>query len=137
MLGHLSHSAADLDYQRALAATGAMLEYDRFGADFLYESWNHYQEPRDAAVVATVAALCAEGHAERILLSHDVCYRVQLSSFGGGGYGHLRRHVLPALAEAGVSDAQIDQMTVLNPARLLAVPAPLAESRTTEREEAT
>ena len=31
----MSHTIHDLDYHRACAATGACLQYDRFGADFV------------------------------------------------------------------------------------------------------
>jgi predicted metal-dependent phosphotriesterase family hydrolase len=33
---------------------------------------------------------------------------------------HLFRHILPALAERGVSPSDLEQMLVKNPARLLA-----------------
>jgi len=121
ILGHMSHTIHDLDYHRAAAATGACLQYDRFGADFLYESWGRYEEPRDSTVVAGIATLVAEGLDEQIMLSHDVCYRVQLRRFGGRGYGHVAHHIVPALRDAGVGDEAIDRMTVRNPARILAV----------------
>ncbi|MGI9659441.1 MAG: phosphotriesterase family protein [Gaiellaceae bacterium] len=121
ILGHMSHTIHDLDYHRAAAATGACLQYDRFGADFLYESWGRYEEPRDSTVVGAIATLVAEGLEEQIMLSHDVCYRVQLRRFGGRGYGHVARHVVPALRDAGVSDDAIARMIVQNPARILPV----------------
>ena len=121
ILGHMSHTINDLDYHRAAAATGACLQYDRFGADFLYESWGRYEEPRDSTVVAGVAQLVADGLDEQIMLSHDVCYRVQLRRFGGRGFAHVGRHIVPALREAGVGDDSIARMTVTNPARILAV----------------
>lgn len=120
ILGHQSHTAHSLDYQRACADTGATIEFDRFGAEFLYESWGGYREPRDHDVVAAIARLVADGYGDRIVLSHDVCYRAQLRTFGGAGYAHVATHVLRWLAEAGVSAADLQQITVGNPARLLA-----------------
>lgn len=121
ILGHMSHTVNDLDYQRAAAETGACLEFDRFGAEFLYESWNRYEEPRDSTVVAAIAQLVGEGLDDRIMLSHDICYRIQLRRFGGRGFGHVASHVVPALREAGVGEDSIARMTVENPARILAV----------------
>jgi phosphotriesterase-related protein len=121
ILGHMSHTVHDLDYHRAAAATGACLQYDRFGADFVYESWGRYEEPRDSTVVAGIATLVREGLEAQIMLSHDVCYRAQLRRFGGRGYAHVARHVVPALAAAGVSEKAIVRMTVENPARIIAV----------------
>ncbi len=121
ILGHMSHTIHDLDYHRAAAATGACLQYDRFGADFLYESWDRYEEPRDSVVVAGIAKLVDEGLDDRIMLSHDVCYRIQLRRFGGPGYAHVARQIVPALRAAGVGEQAIARMTVENPARILAV----------------
>jgi phosphotriesterase-related protein len=120
ILGHQSHTAHDLDYQRACADTGATVEFDRFGAEFLYESWGGYREPRDQDVVAAIARLVADGYGDRILVSHDACYRAQLRSFGGAGYAHVPVHVTRWLEAAGVSAADIRTITVSNPARLLA-----------------
>ena len=130
ILGHQSHTAHSLDYQRACADTGATIQFDRFGAEFLYESWGGYREPRDQDVVAAIARLVGDGYGDRILVSHDACYRVQLRSFGGAGYGHIPLHVTRWLEEAGVSRADIDRITVANPARLLTAATPaLATTR--------
>ncbi len=119
ILGHQSHTAHSLDYQRACADTGASIQFDRFGAEFLYESWGGYREPRDQDVVAAIARLVADGYGDRILVSHDVCYRVQLRSFGGTGYAHIPGHVVRWLEEAGVSAGDVHRITVENPARHL------------------
>lgn len=119
VLGHQSHTAHSLDYQRACADTGATVQFDRFGAEFLYESWGGYREPRDQDVVAAIARLVADGYGDRILISHDACYRVQLRSFGGAGYAHVPLHVTRWLAEAGVPAAAVRRITHDNPARLL------------------
>ena len=124
ILGHQSHTAHSLDYQRACADTGATIQFDRFGAEFLYESWGGYREPRDQDVVAAIAWLVADGYGDRIMVSHDACYRVQLRSFGGAGYAHVPRHVVRWLEEAGVSAADVHCITVENPARLLVAVTP-------------
>ncbi|MFC5181408.1 phosphotriesterase family protein [Actinomadura harenae] len=122
VVGHAGDSN-DLDYLMELADTGAVLGMDRFGLDT-------YNPTPDR--VATVAALCARGYADRMVLSHDAsCY---IDWFGpdpealrpvlpNWHYGHLTDDVLPALREAGVTDAQIDAMLVANPRRYF-TPAP-------------
>ena len=45
----------------------------------------------------------------------------QLTRYGGGGYTYLAATFLPRLRAAGVSDAEIETMTVANPRRLLTV----------------
>jgi phosphotriesterase-related protein len=65
--------------------------------------------------------LLARGHADRILLSQDVCHDSQLKRYDGNGYVYLAETFLPRLRSAGVSDAEIEMMTVTNPRRLLTI----------------
>ena len=58
--------------------------------------------------------------ADRVLLSTDTCRKTQLHHYGGRGFDFLPNVVLPGLRRLGVSEDQIEQMTVTNPARLLA-----------------
>ncbi|MDT7745259.1 MAG: phosphotriesterase-related protein [Actinomycetota bacterium] len=118
VVGHAGDSN-DLDYLRSLADRGATLGCDRFGLD----RYNTTERR-----VATVAALCAEGYADRIALSHDAsCYidfyageaaqQALRAAAPNWHYEHISRDVLPALREAGVTDDQITTMMVDNPRR--------------------
>jgi phosphotriesterase-related protein len=78
-----------------------------------------YSPPEWMLVVAT-AELCQAGYAGQIALATDRYLKILTRRFGGGGYCHLTNAVLPQLRMAGVSEEQIEQMTVKNPARLLA-----------------
>jgi phosphotriesterase-related protein len=115
----------DLAYLRALADTGASLGCDRFGIA-------HFNP--DAERIETLAALCAEGYAERIHLGHDAAcfydFMVGDPAFANEkpDYLHIGRTILPALLEAGVSDEQIDEMLVANPARFFTAPVAARES---------
>jgi phosphotriesterase-related protein len=118
VVGHAGDSN-DLDYLRALADRGAVLGCDRFGND-RYNTTDRR--------VAAVAALCAQGYADRIVLSHDAsCYidfyageqaqRTLYAMTPNWHYEHIPRDVLPALREAGVGEDQITTMMVDNPRR--------------------
>jgi phosphotriesterase-related protein len=107
----------DLDYLRALADAGAWLGCDRFNIE-------HFNP--DADRVRTLAALAAEGYAPRVHLGHD---GATFHDFMLGNpwfadehadYLHLTRTIVPALLEAGVTHAQIDEMLVENPKRFFA-----------------
>jgi predicted metal-dependent phosphotriesterase family hydrolase len=78
----------------------------------------HHAETR---TIELVRELLARGHADRILLSQDVCNDDQLKANGGNGYTYLFESFLPRLREAGVSDPEIETMTVANPRRLLTI----------------
>ena len=101
-----------------LAALGCTLAFDTFGKQHYYPARGR-QYPNDEKRVQTVARLVADGLAGAITLAHDVCYKSDLTTWGGDGYGHIPRNIIPRLKNAGVSDAAIRQMTIENPRRLL------------------
>jgi phosphotriesterase-related protein len=116
VIGH-SGDSTDLDYLKGLLARGSTLGMDRFGIDRI----TPFEQRVD-----TVAALCRDGYAGQMVLSHDAS-----ADFGGfpgtderatampnWHYNHIHDDVLPALRDRGVSQAQIDQMLVDNPRRL-------------------
>lgn len=117
VIGH-SGDTTDLDYLRTMMEAGSYLGMDRFGLDLMLSF-----EDR----VRTVAALCAEGYAEKMVLSHDAsCFTHNFDVadkarlMPNWHYNHLHEDVLPALRERGVTEAQIETMLVTNPARILA-----------------
>ena len=71
-----------------------------------------------------ITALVEAGYEDRILLSHDVCWKVHLKHYGGFGYSFILERFLPYLLEAGVTPAQVRKFMVDNPARVLPFVAP-------------
>jgi phosphotriesterase-related protein len=109
----------DPDYASSIADRGAFIEFDTFGMEFVFDS-TFTQFPRDSERIALVSEMVRRGYVDHILLSHDVCWKSLLVSYGGYGYAHLSRHVEPWLRHAGLSEAHIRTMRVDNPARWLA-----------------
>ncbi|MFT3864382.1 MAG: phosphotriesterase [Solirubrobacterales bacterium] len=107
----------DLDYHRELAAAGATLEWC-FGNEAHLRPG--LREPSDGErIEALVELLGDEGMAARCVLGGSVWTKTQLRAYGGCGYEHLLRNVVPSLQEGGVSDAAVEAMLVSNPSRLL------------------
>jgi phosphotriesterase-related protein len=65
-------------------------------------------------------ALIDHGHLDRIVISHDICQKPRLQSFGGHGYGHIYRNVIPMMRQRNYTDREIQVILVDNPKRLLA-----------------
>jgi phosphotriesterase-related protein len=124
IMGHMTHTVPAPEYHRSLADSGAVLEFDRFGAELYNDIWGgkNFCEPRDAEVVREIAQLVGEGYEDRILISHDVGFKVQLSSYGGLGFAHIPRRVLTYLRNLDVPETAIQQITVGTPARVLRNP---------------
>jgi phosphotriesterase-related protein len=115
VIGH-ADSYPILDHHLAIVGRGASVEFDFLGMSFTPAE--RHGEPR---LIELLCELLSRGHAERILLSQDVCHDQQLKAYDGNGYVYLTETFLPRLREAGVSGAEIETMTVANPRRLLTV----------------
>ena len=114
VIGH-GGGTKNLDYLQELMDAGSIIGMDRFGIDtFSFDE-----------TVGIVALLCQRGYADRMVLSHDAsCYSdwfpaKMLDAMPNWNWTFISRTVLPALQKAGVSEAQIDQMLVGNPRRIL------------------
>ncbi len=115
VIGH-ADSYPSLDHYLEIVRRGANVEFD-----FLGMSFTPQERHGEGRVVDLIRELLSRGHADRILLSQDVCHDSQLVRYGGNGYAYLATSFLPRLRDAGVSDAEIETMTVANPRRILTI----------------
>jgi len=118
----LSHQDFDLDDTETieLLERGCYAEFDLFGRGPLFRFAGRYAADDEARVTA-IEHLCARGFTDRLLLSHDICMRHCLRRYGGWGYGHLGRYIIPVLTDRLGADTTTT-LTRLNPLRLLALP---------------
>lgn len=115
VIGH-SDDSDDIGYLEQIIQNGSYCGMDRIGI----------QRPRTSEQRADmVAALVQKGYASRITLSHDSCCNFHWAPEGliderapTWRLTHIALDVIPMLKERGVSDADIHQMTVLNPRRI-------------------
>jgi predicted metal-dependent phosphotriesterase family hydrolase len=115
VIGH-ADSYPLLDHYLEIIGRGANVEFD-----FLGMSFTPTERHGEARVIDLLRELLSRGHADRILLSQDVCHDSQLKHYEGNGYVYLAETFLPRLRAAGVSEAEIETMTVANPRRLLTI----------------
>lgn len=115
VIGH-ADSYPHLAHYLAIVERGASVEFD-----FLGMSFTPQERHGEGRIVELLCELLARGHVEHVLLSHDVCHDSQLHRYGGNGYTYLSESFLPRLREAGVSNADIETMTIANPRRLLTI----------------
>lgn len=116
----LSHmdELLDYDYHCSLAVRGAWLSFDTFGSEFHFVD-EGAREPTDTERLAALLRLLEAGWAGQILLSQDVCTKLHLTRYGGKGYAHLLRSVVPALQASGIGAETIRELLVENPRRFL------------------
>lgn len=120
VMSHLDRTILDLDDLLEFAKSGVYCQFDLFGTECSYYQLNPIVDmPSDAERMKHIVGLCANGLEDQILMSHDVHTKHRLISFGGHGFGHIINNILPRLKTKGLTDAQIDKITIENPARWL------------------
>jgi phosphotriesterase-related protein len=119
VLGHLDH-VPNLDYHQRLADRGVVLQYDSFGREYYWEAEDVYWG-NDARRIESLAELIKRGYTRQLLVSQDVCFKMDLRNYGGYGYDHILVDVVPALLHAGVAADDLDTVLIHNPREILAV----------------
>jgi phosphotriesterase-related protein len=110
--------------RRRAAEWGYYVSLDCFGVE-RYLDRVHDVLPRDTQRIAWVVDLIERGHLARILVSQDIWLKMLLKRYGGWGYDHLLVNVLPWMHHLGMTDEQIDRITVANPAEFFAWRTPV------------
>lgn len=120
LLNHMTTAVGENERLRSLLRTGVQLSFDLFGFDHSLLGPGRWP-PSDDEGVATIAALQREGFGPQVMMSQDVGVRTRLRQYGGWGYGHMLRHLVPLLSAHGVTSEGIRQLFVENPANFLAL----------------
>lgn len=108
---HMDRYGFDLEVHKKIAAQGVYLQYDAIGRP------KYHSNEYEAEIIRTMADA---GFCDRILLSLDTT-RARLKSYGGTiGMDYLLTCFLPKLLLWGFTRAEIELITVGNPASALA-----------------
>ena len=110
----------DFDYHKQVAKRGAYVEYDTFGKEYTRTDLA-YELPKDTQRVKSIVNMIEEGFGEQILISQDICFKMDLHRFGGWGYDHILNNVVPMFRQTGMGDDTIHQILEVNPGKALAI----------------
>ena len=108
------------DYHEELLDQGTNISIDCLGHAYTLDLAGMTFE-RDWQRLGGLITLIKAGYSSQIVLGTDTYLKILTRRGGGEGYCRLTKFVIPALRDVGVSDFDIRQMTVENPARLLSV----------------
>ena len=118
-IAHLERTLPTVENYYELAQTGCFLEMDFFGLESGFYPFATVDLPNDAGRLSIIRALIDKGHLEQILVSQDICHLSRLRHFGGEGYGHLLRNVVPMMHAREFRQEEIDAIFIDNPRRFL------------------
>jgi phosphotriesterase-related protein len=123
IMDHIERRLPDADAVLRLADTGVVLEFDMFGQETSHfaATGKPFDLSGDAARLTWMRTLIDKGHADQIVISHDICQKPRLQSFGGHGYSHIYRNVVPMMHQRGYTEREIETLMVNTPRRLLTI----------------
>ncbi|CAM3820560.1 phosphotriesterase [Alicyclobacillus pomorum] len=124
LIGHMDGNT-DVGYHIRVLQTGCSVGFDRLGIQ------GFVGMPMESEKLTVLLGLIAAGYEEQILLSHDTVniwlgrppvWPEQLAKLLENWHiTHVFDNVIPQLMEKGVTEEQIDQIMVKNPARMFGV----------------
>lgn len=107
----------NLDPIRRVLNTGATISFDCIGNHESKELY-YYVQPSDYDRMAALYTLIKEGYSKQIVLGSDVGQVLYFRKYGGAGFVRISEFVIPMLKAVGVSETDISNITINNPARL-------------------
>ena len=119
IMGHSNSIADDLPFMKRLLERGVFIQFDTLGRPN-----GRLGGVDDGKVARGIVELIEAGYADRVLLSQDVCNKIQLKKYGGTGFSYVLENFLPALRDLGVEEEDIHKMMVENPVRALTFASP-------------
>jgi phosphotriesterase-related protein len=138
VIAHVDRRIADTTVLGELARSGCYLEFDCFGLEpWLEAETSACPMPCDLERVELIEWLMDGGFTEQLLVAQDICMKHRLAAYGGHGFDHVIRTIVPILRGRGASQSEVDAILVHNPQRMLGLrdrradpgPAPDAEVR--------
>jgi phosphotriesterase-related protein len=137
IIAHMERTILESNAVLELADTGCYLEYDVFGQETsMYPTVAQKTEVgivpsrpaglsfvSDAQRLEKVDMLVGRGHAERLLISMDICTKHRLHKYGGHGYDHILENIVPWMRRRGTPEDTLDMLLVQNPRRIFTMKA--------------
>ncbi len=113
----------DKEYIYKLLEKGVYIEFDNFGKEYYVERDARREGyglfVHDTDRVALLKELIDNGFVSQLLLSCDVCLKSCLRTYGGWGYDHVLKNIVPMMEDAGISKEDIMTMLETNPQEFL------------------
>jgi phosphotriesterase-related protein len=119
IIDHMDRTYFDDGEVVALARRGCVVEFDFFGIETSNYWMGVADLPTDWMRLRCIRRLFEADLGDRVAVSHDICTRSRLRTYGGHGYAHLPRNVVPLMRDRGFSPAEIETLLVATPRRLL------------------
>lgn len=127
VIDHIDLINLPLSYRLEIAKTGGFLEYDIFGyptfapssPNAFYSGKGFRNRPCDRERIEQIVELIEAGYINQLLISQDICMKHLMLRYGGHGFAHILRNIIPEMIVRGITRDQINTILIDNPKRLL------------------
>jgi phosphotriesterase-related protein len=125
IMGHLDRTVFLHSTLTLIAEGGCYLEWDMFGRERSYYQGNpRVNMPNDAKRMDDIAWVISQGYGNKVVVSHDIGFKQELTKYGGYGYHYILANIVPRMRARGYTEESIHHILVDNPQRVLAFRAP-------------
>jgi phosphotriesterase-related protein len=124
IIGHVDVTGFSRATCHKLADAGCYIGFDNFGLEGLLElpGLGRAVELSDMQRINNIMQLIDDGYLNQIIVSQDISTKHRLTSYGGLGYAHILRDIVPVMRIKGLTEEQIHKLLVENPKRVLSFP---------------
>ena len=118
---HIDRTYPTGDRIEELLKRGVYIEWDFFGIENSRYWLNDIELPMDRDRIKLIKKIFKLGYTNKILISHDICSKTRLHKWGGHGYEHIFRNILPIMSNYGINSNQIQHLIKINPINFLSI----------------
>ncbi len=113
----------DEEYIMGILERGSYVDFDDFGKEYYVDRADRNlldgSFAYDTQRVAFLKKLIERGYGKQLLITNDICLKSMLHKYGGWGYDHIPKHIVPMMEDFSISQKDIDMIIRQNPIRFL------------------
>ena len=119
ILCHMDRTFPTGEGIETLLDRGVNVEWDFFGIEQSYYWMGNVELPNDFCRLRLIQKFADAGYTDQILISHDICTKTRMRSFGGHGYSHILRNIPELLTRLGFDINLLKKLIHENPKAIL------------------
>ena len=125
IMSHLERTLLNYEYMERFAKTGCYMEFDAFGKEGYFsaaaETELSVDIPNDHHRINMIIQLMQGGYGDQILVSQDICTKDMMTLYGGYGYAHILKRVIPIMRIKGLTEKDIMKIISNNPQKAFTI----------------
>jgi len=116
VFSHIDRTVFNPENRYRLADRGCFLAYDLWGNEGHYPaSFSVIDVLNDTQRIAQIKDLIQKGYGDRLLISHDICWKFRYMAYGGHGYAHILQNGIPLMRNREMTAEDVNRLLVENP----------------------